>query len=65
MLNAQITKSGIEPLPILTYKVGTGDITTYLRNQLGFNIGVDYCRWTGITAISVCLSRIKISLTVR
>lgn len=50
MTNAQMTKSGIEPLPILTYKIGTGDITTYLRNQLGFDVAVDYRRWTGITA---------------
>jgi hypothetical protein len=50
MTNAQMTKSGIEPLPILTYKFGTGDITTYLRNQLGFDVAVDYRRWTGITA---------------
>ena len=50
MTNVQMTKSGIEPLPILTYKFGTGDITTYLRNQLGFDVAVDYRRWTGITA---------------
>ena len=50
MTNAQMTKSGIEPLPILTYKIGTGNITTYLRNQLGFDVAVDYRRWTGITA---------------
>ena len=44
------TKAGIDPLPIETYKFGTADVTTYLQNQLGFPIGVDYCRWTGITA---------------
>lgn len=44
------TKSGIEPLPIETYKFGTADITNYLRNQLGFDVAVDYKRWTGVTA---------------
>lgn len=44
------TKAGIDPLPIETYKFGTADVTTYLQNQLGFPIGVDYRRWTGVTA---------------
>lgn len=48
-MSARITKSGIESLSIESYKIGTADITNYLRNQLGFDIGVDYRRWTGIT----------------
>lgn len=46
----RMTKCGIPPMPIEIYKFGTADITNYLRNQLGFDVGVDYCRWTGITA---------------
>jgi hypothetical protein len=47
---ARKTKAGIDPLPIEIYKYGTADITTYLQNQLGFPVGVDYRRWTGVTA---------------
>jgi hypothetical protein len=43
-------KAGIDPLPIKTFRIGTGDVTSYLRNQLGFEVGVDYRRWTGVTA---------------
>lgn len=44
------TKCGIDPLPIETYKFGTADVTSYLCNELGFSVGVDYRRWTGVTA---------------
>jgi hypothetical protein len=49
-MSTRNTKAQIAPMPIEIYKYSTGDITNYLRNQLGFDVAVDYRRWTGITA---------------
>lgn len=49
-MSTRNTKAQIAPMPIEIYKYSTGDLTNYLRNQLGFDVAVDYRRWTGITA---------------
>jgi hypothetical protein len=43
-------KAGIERLPVDRYVISGSMIHTYLENQLGFKIGCDFTRWTGVTA---------------
>ena len=43
-------KAGIERLPVDRYMISSNEVTVFLQNQLGFTVGVDYTRWTGVTA---------------
>lgn len=44
-------KAGIERVPVDRYSISGAMIKTFLENQLGFRIGCDFTRWTGVTAI--------------
>lgn len=42
-------KANIERLKIDRFMISSNQVTSYLQNQLGFPIGADYTRWTGVT----------------
>lgn len=43
-------KANITPVPIEHYLISSNDVLAYLENELGFKIGADFARWTGVTA---------------
>lgn len=43
-------KAKIERQKVDRYVISSNQVTSYLQNQLGFPIGADYTRWTGVTA---------------
>jgi hypothetical protein len=43
-------KANIERQKIDRYVISSNQVTSYLQNQLGFPIGADFTRWTGVTA---------------
>ena len=42
-------KAMIQPIPTDVYIVSSNDVLNYLENQLGFKVGADFTRWTGVT----------------
>lgn len=44
-----INKAMIQPVPSDVYLVSSNDVLNYLENQLGFKVGADFTRWTGVT----------------
>lgn len=43
-------KAGIERQKVDRYIITGAEVQNYLQNLLGFNIGCDFTRWTGVTA---------------
>ena len=43
-------KAGIERQEVDRYVISSSQVVSYLQNQLGFPIGADFLRWTGVTA---------------
>jgi hypothetical protein len=43
-------KAGIERIAVDRYVISSAMVKSYLEDQLGFNIGCDFTRWTGVTA---------------
>ena len=47
---ANVNKAGVSPIPVQTFNISSNDIVNYLQSQvLGFSIGCDFTRWTGVT----------------
>lgn len=47
---ANTNKAGINPIPTDRYIISSNDVINYLENEvLGFKIGYDFTRWTGVT----------------
>lgn len=49
MATTVINKAGIQPIPTDRYSISTSEVVTYLQDQLGFGIGCDFTRWTGVS----------------
>ena len=49
-MNNKVNKAGVTPRPVETYDITSSDVTNYLENKiLGFKIGCDFTRWTGVS----------------
>ena len=49
--NVIINKAGIQPIPIDTFMISSNEVIKYLEDTvLGFKVGYDFTRWTGVTA---------------
>jgi hypothetical protein len=49
MANLVNNKAGIQPIPTDRYIITGSDIIKYLQDQLGFGVGHDFTRWTGVS----------------
>jgi hypothetical protein len=49
-ITTENNKAKIERQKVDRYVISSNQVTSYLQNQLGFPIGADYTRWTGVTA---------------
>ena len=45
-----VNKANIKPIPMDRYIITSSEVVKYLQEQLGFNIGADFTRWTGVSA---------------
>jgi hypothetical protein len=46
---AKINKAGIQPIPTEYYSITGSEVIKYLQDQLGFSVGYDFTRWTGVS----------------
>lgn len=42
--------AGIKRQPVDRYIISSAQVLQYLQNKLGFQVGADFIRWTGVTA---------------
>ncbi len=49
MANTVINKAGIQPIPTDRYIITGSEVIKHLNDQLGFGVGYDFTRWTGVS----------------